>query len=71
MSRSDNTDPYLIRHKDKSAGYTNAERLVVGPKAIKWAKRYRSKVNRRRRTPVAKMSGFGYSYENYRYIFSD
>lgn len=71
MARTDKTDLYLIRHASKDAGYTNAERLVVGPKGIKAAKRYRSKKNRRRTEPLTKMSGYGWGYENYRYCFAD
>lgn len=71
MAHTDKTDPYQIRHKGDDQKFTNAERLVVGPDGIRFAKRYRSKKNRRRTVPLSKMSGYGYGYENYRYCFQD
>lgn len=37
-----------------------------GPKYIKWAKRYRSKKNRKRQNPTTQMRGIGWGDENYR-----
>jgi hypothetical protein len=46
--------------------WTNAER-GFGPSYVRWAKRYRSKKNRRRDIPIPQMRGHGYGEENYRY----
>jgi ribosomal protein L24E len=46
--------------------WTNAERNRGGPGYIRWAKRYRSKKNRRREVPHTAMRGYGWSHENYR-----
>lgn len=50
---------------------TNAEMLIVGPKGIRFVKRIAHKKNRRARVPLARMSGFGWGYQNYRYCLSD
>lgn len=45
---------------------SNKER-GMGRKHVKWAKRYRSKRNRRRVEPHRSMRGYGYGEENYRF----
>lgn len=81
MSKTDKTRPSWVRlreagavESDRGRGYyhipsdfkwTNSERNG-GPGYIRWAKRYRSKKNRRRDVPFTKMTGYGWGEENYR-----
>lgn len=46
--------------------WSNRER-GLGHKYVKWAKRYKSKANRRRPIPWEQMRGHGYGDENYRF----
>lgn len=81
MARTDKTDPFWVRlgmtreeYEDRysyidvpaSFKWTHAEQ-GVGPKEIRWAKRYRSKRNRKRSVPHAAMRGYGYGFENVRF----
>lgn len=81
MAHTDKTDPFWVRlgytreeYEDnysyfdvpRSFRWTNSEH-GKGPKQIRWAKRYRSKRNRRRDVPHTSMRGYGYGEENYKY----
>lgn len=46
--------------------WSNAEQ-GAGPGEVRWAKRYRSKRNRRRDVPHTSMRGYGYGEENYKF----
>lgn len=81
MARTDKTDPFWVRlgltreeYEDKYSfldvpndfKWSNAEH-GKDPKQIRWAKRYRSKRNRRRAVPHRAMRGYGYGEENYKF----
>lgn len=53
-------------HIPKDFKWNNSE-SAAGPKYIRWAKRQRSKRNRRRDVPWTKMTGMGYGDENYKF----
>lgn len=46
--------------------WSNSER-GLGRGYVKWAKRNRSKKNRKRNVPHSSMRGYGYGFENYRW----
>lgn len=81
MARTKKTDPHWVRlgmtreeyedhysYTDVPADFrwSNAEQ-GVGPKEARWAKRYRSKRNRKRHNPHPGMRGYGYGFENIRF----
>lgn len=50
----------------KDFKWSNNER-GFGRGYVKWAKRYKSKRNRRREVPLTQMRGHGYGEENYKF----
>ncbi len=81
MAHTDKTDPFWVRlgltreeYENKYSypdvprdfKWTNAE-MGTGPKEARWAKRMRSKKNRRRDVPHRSMRGYGYGEENYKF----
>ena len=53
--------PLFVVPKDFNWSYRERG---IGPKHAKWAKRYRSKKNRRRSVPFTQMRGHGWGEEN-------
>lgn len=63
-----NYDPWALCEPETEwwkTGRSNRDR-GIGPKHAKWAKRMRSKKNRRREIPHEKMRGYGWGEENYK-----
>lgn len=66
MSKTDKTLRLKFRMNEPGFSWreTSYSENGVGPRYARWAKRYRSKRNRRSDYPVAQMSGRGWGYEN-------
>lgn len=65
MTREEFEDKYTYADVPRDFKWSNAE-SGPGPKFVKWAKRMRSKKNRRREIPHTSMRGYGWTDENYK-----